>query len=315
MNSGEVVIIFLIFGLIIILYFIGNGPKSSKNNYHKSLNKEVVFVQKKVIAIKPKEYESNKIISLKNNWIEDIRSEIYNYQSVIDLLNEYEINKISYSVLLNSFEWQYKRFKILYRDKFKCVDCGELSRSLHVHHLYYLKNEMPWEIEDDALVSLCRNCHTKRHEIGNIFIYKKESQKLVLDNEYIVKCPRCKGTGYLPHFHHVENGICFLCLGSIINKTVFGQRLQFILQNSVDYNFNEIFDQFNNFISSISSEYYYNNIHGKLYDEIIDFFRPENTIIYKPGKSELLDFLIQSDGVNTKVGNISVNNNEDDLPF
>lgn len=26
-------------------------------------------------------------------------------------------------------------------------------------------------------------------------------------------CPRCGGTGYLPQFKHVENGICFLCRG------------------------------------------------------------------------------------------------------
>jgi len=26
-------------------------------------------------------------------------------------------------------------------------------------------------------------------------------------------CPRCGGTGYLPHFKHVQNGICFLCRG------------------------------------------------------------------------------------------------------
>jgi len=28
-------------------------------------------------------------------------------------------------------------------------------------------------------------------------------------------CPRCAGTGYLPQFKHVENGICFLCRGGL----------------------------------------------------------------------------------------------------
>jgi len=27
-------------------------------------------------------------------------------------------------------------------------------------------------------------------------------------------CPRCGGTGYLPHFSHVAGGVCFLCGGS-----------------------------------------------------------------------------------------------------
>ena len=28
-------------------------------------------------------------------------------------------------------------------------------------------------------------------------------------------CPRCGGTGYLPHFSHVAGGVCFLCGGNI----------------------------------------------------------------------------------------------------
>ena len=28
-----------------------------------------------------------------------------------------------------------------------------------------------------------------------------------------IECPRCSGTGVLPHFAHVENGVCFLCDG------------------------------------------------------------------------------------------------------
>ena len=27
-------------------------------------------------------------------------------------------------------------------------------------------------------------------------------------------CPRCSGTGYLPHFSHVAGGVCFLCNGN-----------------------------------------------------------------------------------------------------
>lgn len=26
-------------------------------------------------------------------------------------------------------------------------------------------------------------------------------------------CSRCQGTGYLPHFSHVANGVCFMCGG------------------------------------------------------------------------------------------------------
>jgi len=29
-----------------------------------------------------------------------------------------------------------------------------------------------------------------------------------------ISCPRCSGTGKLPKFRHVENGVCFLCGGA-----------------------------------------------------------------------------------------------------
>ena len=29
-----------------------------------------------------------------------------------------------------------------------------------------------------------------------------------------IKCPKCGGTGYIPAYNHVEEGICFLCDGS-----------------------------------------------------------------------------------------------------
>ena len=35
----------------------------------------------------------------------------------------------------------------------------------------------------------------------------------LLNNRPRKPCPRCGGTGYLPHFRHVQNGICFLCGG------------------------------------------------------------------------------------------------------
>lgn len=28
-----------------------------------------------------------------------------------------------------------------------------------------------------------------------------------------IKCSRCNGSGYLPQYEHVENGICFRCWG------------------------------------------------------------------------------------------------------
>jgi DnaJ-class molecular chaperone len=37
-------------------------------------------------------------------------------------------------------------------------------------------------------------------------------------------CPRCNGSGYLPQYGHVENGICFRCRGN--GKYYLHQRKQ-----------------------------------------------------------------------------------------
>lgn len=66
------------------------------------------------------------------------------HDNLIELGDYTSVQDIKYGDLLSCFEWQYKRFKILFRDKFTCVDCGEISYSLHVHHKFYLVNRLPW---------------------------------------------------------------------------------------------------------------------------------------------------------------------------
>jgi hypothetical protein len=36
---------------------------------------------------------------------------------------------------------------------------------LHVHHRYYLRGKKPWEYDDDALTTLCEDCHDVITEI------------------------------------------------------------------------------------------------------------------------------------------------------
>ncbi len=88
-------------------------------------------------------------------------------------------------------------------------------KGLNIHHTYYIKGHKPWEYEDDALVTLCENCHKKRHEKAKTPIYT--SQGAVIG--YATVCPRCGGSGYLPQYSHVEHGRCFKCGGEgvIIN--------------------------------------------------------------------------------------------------
>ena len=82
-------------------------------------------------------------------------------------------------------------------------------KGLNVHHTYYVKGHKPWEYENDALVTLCEDCHKKRHE-GTAVPLLNDNKELVAN---LATCPRCGGSGYLPQYKHVEHGICFKCGG------------------------------------------------------------------------------------------------------
>lgn len=83
-----------------------------------------------------------------------------------------------------------------------------LYKGLNIHHNYYVRGKKPWEYTNDALVTLCEDCHRKRHEKA---IHILDSQLRYIKDMQI--CDRCGGSGYLPQYHHVEHGICFKCGG------------------------------------------------------------------------------------------------------
>jgi hypothetical protein len=72
---------------------------------------------------------------------------------------------MSYSELLKDPRWQKKRLEILNRDNFQCRNCHSKIKTLHVHHQYYIKGNDPWEYDDNALISLCDQCHGRVNEI------------------------------------------------------------------------------------------------------------------------------------------------------
>lgn len=39
-----------------------------------------------------------------------------------------------------------------------------IFKGLNIHHTYYIEGRKPWEYENEALVTLCEDCHKKRHE-------------------------------------------------------------------------------------------------------------------------------------------------------
>lgn len=74
----------------------------------------------------------------------------------------------TYEDLLLRPEWKAKRDCILKRDNNKCQWCGK-QENLQVHHKYYSKypnnvKVQPWNYPNDALITLCDECHQKAHK-------------------------------------------------------------------------------------------------------------------------------------------------------
>lgn len=82
---------------------------------------------------------------------------------------------------------------------------------LNVHHKYYVNGNNPWEYDNEALVTLCEDCHCDIHKSAKTPVYKELYGKQFL--RYAEVCDRCGGSGYLPQYRHVEGGICFKCWG------------------------------------------------------------------------------------------------------
>lgn len=66
---------------------------------------------------------------------------------------------MTYAEQLLDPRWQRRRLEILQRDGFRCIECGDGTRTLHVDHRVYFKGRMAWEYPEDELQTLCKDCH------------------------------------------------------------------------------------------------------------------------------------------------------------
>lgn len=124
---------------------------------------------------------------------------------------------LTYEDLLSTEEWLERRWLVLHRDGFCCTKCkasstGELSVCLQVHHKYYVRDWMPWEYPDEALVTLCLDCHSALHRNGHVPVFDEKEGKLVATRYR--PCIRCLGAGFFPQYMHVQMGVCFRCGGA-----------------------------------------------------------------------------------------------------
>lgn len=65
--------------------------------------------------------------------------------------------KRRYSALLTDPRWQQVRLKVMERDGWACVLCGDAKSTLSVHHSVYRGN--PWDTPVEYLHTLCPECH------------------------------------------------------------------------------------------------------------------------------------------------------------
>ena len=91
----------------------------------------------------------------------------------------------------------------------------DIPRIPHVHHTYYLRNNLPWEYPENDLMLLCHDCHDRIHQTQKIPVYMN-NKKFELCN--FTPCERCNGTGYLHEYDYFQNGICFKCNGACFEE-------------------------------------------------------------------------------------------------
>jgi len=64
------------------------------------------------------------------------------------------------NVYLKSEAWQRKRYLVMKRDNWTCVNCGQAATQ--VHHKRYAKHNIGKE-PIDWLISVCKTCHESFH--------------------------------------------------------------------------------------------------------------------------------------------------------
>lgn len=65
---------------------------------------------------------------------------------------------MKYSEKLRDPRWQKRRLRIMERDNWRCQVCFDDESTLHVHHVWYAGRD-PWDGPDEALITLCHECH------------------------------------------------------------------------------------------------------------------------------------------------------------
>lgn len=100
-------------------------------------------------------------------YVEDWDELVETAKEICSAEKEYEYEefcadaKQQHQIYLKSERWKILRLEILNRDNFICQDCK--GTAIDVHHIDY--NFLGTPDESKYCVSLCKECHMKRHKI------------------------------------------------------------------------------------------------------------------------------------------------------
>lgn len=69
--------------------------------------------------------------------------------------------------LYRTLSWKQRCQEIIEADGNTCCECGRMPPEviLQVHHLKYIKGKKPWEYSSEDLITLCKGCHARKHNI------------------------------------------------------------------------------------------------------------------------------------------------------
>lgn len=87
------------------------------------------------------------------------------------------LKKTKYQSLLNDKRWQKRADNIRRRDNYKCQNPYCLSspnEPVDVHHKFYVWDRRPWIYPDEALTTLCRNCHSALHDTEKMKVFQDD---------------------------------------------------------------------------------------------------------------------------------------------
>lgn len=112
---------------------------------------------------------------------------------------------LSYKEQLADREWLKKKNEILERDNYTCQKCGATSH-LNVHHKYYNESKLAWEYPEEALITLCADCHENEHRI---VVQPKVGKFFCLDHSDFTNdmlCYHIDNRNKLVYLFGVDNG-------------------------------------------------------------------------------------------------------------